>query len=198
MREPRGAPVLRIVLSCLVREAVNATEADYLHNGDDESTKFAHYCALKRCDGMPAYLRYRRSATFSFGRSVKTRLRCDTHDLQIDAGRRGGVPRPRRLCECCPLGESHNLVEDARHFMFDCALYDDIRLNMYDKIDEITMRFDHVGWRRMSWAQKFRFLLGDGPNPDSTPDVWRQWSAIEVTFYFYLANAWNRRQRLRD
>ena len=66
---------------------------------------------------------------------------------------------------------------------------------MYDKINEITANADFIGWRQMTWTQKFNFLLGDGPDPDCTLDEWKQWAAVEVTFYFYLANAWKRRQR---
>ena len=132
-----------------------------LKQNDAEATKFAHYNSLRTSMGMPRYLYGRRSSFFNLGRSIKTKLRCDTHDLEIDSGRRQTpiVPVEQRLCQCCDLEQ----VENAYHFVLDCPLNAERRLRMTDMIDRLTENRDYFGWRRMSWDQKFRFLLGDGP-----------------------------------
>ena len=56
-------------------------------------------------------------------------------------------------------------VRAAYHFVLDCPLNAERRLRMTDMIDRLTENRDCFGWRRMSWDQKFRSLLGDGPKP---------------------------------
>ena len=84
-------------------------------------------------------------------------------ELAIDSGRRQNPPVPamHRYCECCDM----QVVENAYHFVFDCPLNAIRRLEMTDMIDRLTANNDYFGWRRMSWNQRFSFLLGDGPTP---------------------------------
>ena len=49
------------------------------------------------------------------------KLRTSSHNLQVEMGRRTGTSRERRLCTC---GLN---VEDEKHFLTECLLYDDIR-----------------------------------------------------------------------
>ena len=133
----------------MIHEAVAQTELLSLRQMDQNATKYSVYNKLRSSAGMPRYLRYRRSSFFSYGRSIKTQLRCDTHDLAVDAGRRSVPPTPmeQRQCECCQSGE----VENAYHFVFDCPLYAQPRLEMADVIYQLVQREDHYGWQRMSW-----------------------------------------------
>ena len=141
---------------------------------------------------MPRYLCNRRGSFFSFGRSIKTKLRCDTHELAIDSGRRQNPPIPamHRYCECCDMQE----IENAFHFVFDCPLNAMRRLEMADMIDRLTLNNDYFGWRRMSWNQKLAFLLGDGPTPSTNHDENLQWTKMEICFYHYLAHAYDTRR----
>ena len=100
----------------------------------------------------------------------------------------------QRQCECCQSGE----VENAYHFVFDCPLYAQLRLEMTDMIDRLVQHEDHYGWRRMSWNQKFEFLLGDGPMPSNDREKNTQWLKMEVCLYNYLARACQARRALLE
>ena len=53
--------------------------------------------------------------------SMFAKLRTSSHNLLVEMGRRTGTPRERRICIC------GNNVEDEKHFLVDCNIYDDIR-----------------------------------------------------------------------
>ena len=113
--------------TCTVPDAADAKALD-----PSASTKAAHYLSLRSTRGMPFYLLHRRSWLVNYGRSIKARLRCATSNLEIDSGRRSGVlNRDDRLCQCCPLRET----ETEYHFVFNCSLYSDIRLDLTNAID---------------------------------------------------------------
>lgn len=176
----------------MVRQAVQETEQTSLRQMDSDATKFAHYNRLRNSTGMPRYLSNRRGSFFNLGRSIKTKLRCDTHELAIDSGRRQDPPIPamHRYCECCDMQE----IENAFHFVFDCPLNAVRRLEMTDMIDRLTANNDYFGWRRMSWNQKLSFLLGDGPEPSDDHAENLQWTRMEICFYHYLAHAYQVRR----
>ena len=175
-----------------ITEAVHSTESARIGNAGPDSTKLDHYRSLRRTDGMPRYLRHRRTWFFNYGRNVKTKLRCDTSELEIDAGRRARpfVPREQRICRCCNL----NAVESAYHFLFDCTLHAHNRLDMTDAIDDLVSTFDPHGWGRMTWPQRHQFLLGDGPDPSDDHEANAQWIRIEIVLYRYLALAYKERR----
>ncbi len=50
------------------------------------------------------------------------RFRAGCHGLPIDDGRRGGIPRPLRLCSRCRVA-----VGDERHLVFECPALDHLR-----------------------------------------------------------------------
>ena len=60
-------------------------------------------------------------------RAVITRWRLSNHDLKIEKGRYQKVPREERVCDSCEL------LEDEKHVIFDCPLYDTIR-RKYDAL----------------------------------------------------------------
>ena len=67
-----------------------------------------------------------------------TRLRGGTNELRIEKGRHRATNRDHilheseRVCLICASGE----VEDERHFLIDCAEYEDLRETMFDVVDE--------------------------------------------------------------
>ena len=183
---PRRVPPL-LTWKKAVREAVDAADAKVL---DPSASKAAHYLSLRNSRGMPFYLLHRRSWFVNYGRSIKTRLRCATSALEIDNGRRSGVlDRNDRLCQCCPL----RLVESERHFVLDCPLYSDTRLNLTDAIDELVSHADPFGWLQMSWDERFKFLLGDAPPAGSPNTAVPQWCRIQIHLYWFLAHAYKKR-----
>ena len=54
-------------------------------------------------------------------RCIITRWRLSNHDLLIETGRYGGVPRNERLCNTC------DILEDEKHVVFVCSRYNLIR-----------------------------------------------------------------------
>jgi hypothetical protein len=56
-------------------------------------------------------------------RSVLTQLRCGILPLSIETGRFTSIPIEFRLCILCDA----NVVEDEKHFLFDCSFYNEIR-----------------------------------------------------------------------
>ena len=139
---------------------------------------------------MPFYLTRRCTWFVNYGRSIKTRLRCATHALEIDNGRRSGViNRNERLCPCCPLQET----ETERHFMLDCPLYSDDRLAFTDAVDELVLHYDPFRWRTMSWDQRYQFLLRDSPAEGTPTTALKQWCRIQVHLYWFLARAYKTR-----
>ena len=49
-------------------------------------------------------------------RSLLSKLRLGTTNLEIEKGRKIGIPREQRLCKIC----NSNLIEDEAHFLFEC------------------------------------------------------------------------------
>lgn len=52
-------------------------------------------------------------------------IRCSTHRLEIEVGRKRSTPREERICKICNLNE----IEDELHFMLNCPILSDIRVN---------------------------------------------------------------------
>ena len=78
-----------------------------------------------------------------------TRLRGGTNELRIETGRYPNTNRDRRLeieerkCLLCGCGE----IEDEKHFMLHCVVYDDLRTKMFDVVKKA---YDTV-WRNGLW-----------------------------------------------
>ena len=68
-------------------------------------------------------------------RASLTRLRISNHSLQIERGRYviPKLPRSERLCSSC-LKSGSSAVEDELHFLFDCPIYADLRVNLLSSI----------------------------------------------------------------
>ena len=143
-------------------------------------------------NGLPRYLKQRRTASMCHGRSVKTKLRCGTSELEIETGRheRPVVPRSRRLCRCCAMAE----IEDSYHFVMRCPRFRPERRQMMTEIENAIGVHDHHKWRRMNLREKWRFLLGDGPPVHEDSNVNLQWGKIETSLYHFLSVAYRARR----
>ena len=53
-------------------------------------------------------------------------LRCGSLPLEVELGRRDGIPLDKRYCKMC----NQNVIEDEIHVLLQCPLYDDIRSNL--------------------------------------------------------------------
>ena len=157
------------------------------------TSKSAEYLSFRTSAGLPRYLHQRRSWWMSYGRSVKTKLRCGTSELEVERGRYDSTPRALRRCRCCPTGE----VECSFHYLMRCPLHSQARARLFAEISALVCKpgsRDYFGWLTMTPAQRWSFLLGDGPpvSPDSRANM--QWGFIETQLYHYLACTYKARR----
>ena len=173
-----------------VNEAVTAVESSELDTDKSERSKLEEYAALHTSVGMPRYLKQRRSWMMNNGRSIKTKLRCGTSELEIEKGRHSRIPRINRVCRCC----SSNEVEDSFHFVMKCSRVRNERRAMNDEIKAIVQEKDYFQWSQKTPKRKWVFLLGDGPPVHDEADANLQWGKIETTFYHFLTTAYKARR----
>ena len=67
-----------------------------------------------------------------FKRSILASLRCGSLKLEIETGRYSTPPTPadQRLCKYCSL----SCIENEKHFLLHCPLYEDIRLSLLSEL----------------------------------------------------------------
>ena len=88
-----------------------------------------------------------------YERSLLCHLRFGILPLRLETGRYIGEPVEDRLCRFCTL----NVVEDERHFMLECELYNQIRVNV---LGEATACIEYVN---MTSEQKLTYILNAYP-----------------------------------
>ena len=86
-------------------------------------------------------------------RNAISKFRLSSHNLEIERGRHCNpkVPVSERLCFRC------NCKEDEQHFLVSCKLYEDLRVDLYDKVSKIITDFYEIGDREnsyVSWIQE--------------------------------------------
>ena len=50
--------------------------------------------------------------------------------IRVETGRYSGEPVEQRICRLC----TSNLVEDEKHFLLDCSLYNNLRNSIFSEI----------------------------------------------------------------
>jgi hypothetical protein len=90
---------------------------------------------------------------------LMTKLRSGSHFLRIETGRyeiknKKRLLRNERVCLCCAMDK----VEDEYHFLFECVLYDDERMKLYDDIKQHAQ----VDIMNMDVNNKMKFVLSAG------------------------------------
>ena len=66
-------------------------------------------------------------------RSLISRLRSGSLQLEVERGRFSSVPRDERICKLCGVE-----VEDELHFLFKCEIYRETRKRLYRKVPELA------------------------------------------------------------
>jgi hypothetical protein len=104
-------------------------------------------------------------------REIMTTLRGGTNELRIERGRYPITNRDKRLevhervCLMCMSGE----VEDEKHFLLDCVIYEDLRGKMWEAVksnaltqgeDLGALRKDEQGRRRLMAATLAESVTG--------------------------------------
>lgn len=89
----------------------------------NNSSKLSSYCTYKSVLELEKYL----TLTVSYKyKNAFCKLRCSTHNLNIETGRHSNTPREERYCKYC---ESNNIknIETEFHFIMECKLYVELR-----------------------------------------------------------------------
>ena len=71
-------------------------------------------------------------------RKCLTQLRISSHTLEVESGRYIKKPISERICKCCHL----NQVEDEKHFLCICPLYDSERYFFFKYIKDLVPSFN--------------------------------------------------------
>ena len=76
-------------------------------------------------------------------RNAISKFRLSSHNFEIERGRHCNpkVPVSERLCFRC------NCIEDEQHFLISCKSYEDLRVDLYDKVSKIITDFYEIGDR---------------------------------------------------
>ena len=178
-----------------VNEAIAAKETEQIAKAKLSESKLEEYAKLNSVTGMPRYLKQRRTWAMTRGRSIKTKLRCGTTELELERGRYTYpvTPREARTCKCC----NRNEIEDSYHFVMKCPLFAQERQQFMQEIKaDIVASKDYYNWQRktMHMRQKWEFLLGDGPSVQESSRANRQWGKMETSLYHYLATTYKKRR----
>lgn len=90
---------------------------------DDTPSTYARYMSWVASQGQPSHL-----TTFipTHMKHMIIRFRCTSFPLAVQKGRRNKIPRSRRFCRAC-LEDLNGPVEDDKHFLIECPIYDSIR-----------------------------------------------------------------------
>ena len=98
------------------------------------SSKLDTYCTIKTGFSKEPYLDIVKTYA---DRVSLTRLRISAHNLEVEMGRRKGIPRTDRICRWCNLSLGANNLENETHFINDCDLYAKPRQNLLHKLNNL-------------------------------------------------------------
>ena len=85
-------------------------------------------------------------------RKCYSNFRCGVAPLNIEIGRYSNTPIENRLCNIC----NENVIEDEKHFLMSCPVYDNLRSVLMDKANTIVESFNEL-----SENEKFIELLSN-------------------------------------
>jgi len=86
-------------------------------------------------------------------RSLLSQLRLGIFPLEIETGRWRNIVAENRFCKLCTL----NKVEDEAHFMFECPVFNELRLNFANDIDSSPEQI-----RSMSDPDRWELVMSPG------------------------------------
>ena len=115
-------------------------------NGVDHN-KLRFYSKLKNSFTREPYIDLSPSRN---QRSWISRLRSSSSSLGIEIGRYRNIPINSRICNYCSLGE----IDDERHFLMSCPIFDLKRACLFGKISSVSPNF-----LSLSDEHKLKFIL---------------------------------------
>ena len=130
--------------------------------------KLRTYVTYKTEFGLESYISSNMSRQ---RRSLMAQFRLGILPITVETGRFRNIPLQDRKCTICDLNE----VEDEKHFLCICPVYNDIRSTLYTKVNTINSEFS-----TLNMSERFVFLM---------KYVWRDVSNFILT-------AWNKRKSI--
>ncbi len=95
-------------------------------------------------------------------------FRCSSHHLAIETGRWSNTPMAERICSYCKLTSNISVIEDEKHFLYDCSLYEDLRKKYFGdlvlvgdvciNVSSVVIRGMHGDWHCiyiMEWRKDY-------------------------------------------
>ena len=93
----------------------------------------SNYCVEKYCTLILPKLH----------RSALCKFRCGVAPLRIETGRYEGLPVERRICPFC-IANNESVIENEHHVLFDCYMYNDLRITLFEKAIESVPNFSNL------------------------------------------------------
>ena len=130
----------------VIMEALrNNFESNWIHV-KSHSSKLSYYHSIKKKFNREIYL----DLVKGFSRRLSTtRLRISAHDYNIERGRYKNIPRENRICDWCKTSMGADLVQDEKHVLFSCDLYQKHRAKLLTNLNKAikklmrTANLDH-------------------------------------------------------
>ena len=123
----------------VIMEALrNNFESNWIHV-KSHSSKLSYYHSIKKKFSREIYLDLVKG--FS-RRSSTTRLRISAHDYKIERGRYKNIPRENRICDWCKTCMGADLVQDEKHVLFSCDLYQKHRAKLLTNLNKAMRKID--------------------------------------------------------
>ena len=98
--------------------------------------KLDTYIYIKTPFGKEKYLEINH---FKIRQSI-CKIRVGAHSLNIETGRYKNIIRTERTCTNCSKGD----IENEKHFIVDCPLYENIRITFFDKVIDLCPNFRYM------------------------------------------------------
>ena len=111
---------------------------DCWEHDKSNSPKLAFYHHIKKNFSKEPYLDIVKNPSHRYR---TTQLRISSHDLSIEKGRYKKIIREDRVCTWCSLTLGDKIVEDEYHVLFNCYLYNDLRVKLTKNLIK-TPNFD--------------------------------------------------------
>jgi hypothetical protein len=138
------------------------------YNDLSNKPKLRTYRKYKQTVGVEPYILQFMSRK---SRSLLSQFRCGILPLRIETGRFQNIELENRLCKYCEC----NVIEDEKHFLCECTLYNSERMNLYREARCVIQDFDD-----MSADDKFCAIV----------------NSCQKSLSKYIYDAWNVRQQM--
>ena len=126
----------------VIMEALrNNFESNWNHV-KSHSSKLSYYHSIKKKFNREIYL----DLVKGFSRRLSTtRLRISAHDYKIERGRYKNILRENRICDWCKTCMGVDMVEDEKHVLFSCDLYQKHRAKLLTNLNKAIKKVDENG-----------------------------------------------------